>query len=1299
MVEEERRRAMEDFEPLPAYLHGETERKMVTSRPASTLFISNLPSSINEAGVANVFREFGDILNLFIIRNWRRPTNFCKVSFATRQEAANAIKEVDKQPPLFLNVAFERAREARDFQNDKEKARLKFGEECSSMFQKVEIEKEKISEKLIQAIAKGDGTVAMDSAPNKAMEDIYKVDCHNDAPIRLVKQNLIEKNISNFEGGSGNEKQSKEAEADIYKLAFKDLRVGTTNVEDKEPKAPSISSTNSECSAVFGQPLFVPYMVPSPCVQCNEPGRMLCSRCHVWYCSLDCQATNWPTHKEKCLPIQEEGGIVLLGEANRSSGTRLGKKHSLKVSQGKKSCLREKSTEKLEKDDSSEKRRDKSSATGNEDSNLGNVNIKLDDEEYKKTMSKIANESAVSKANDDDLSRSTKKLSIGEVKTEKLNRFPNAPPAVIVQESNIPVNEWTEIIQPVSSIESPAKFWIQPQFQQNLLKKLGDDLEKFTVTASDILLPEEEAFCLVECNACWARGQVIHLDHNTQFARVRLIDFGGEVKMKYNSLFHLPLFLAATPAMAVLVGMDGIGPPDGKDWTQENREAFKYYLCEDLAETDATRMWIKPVRYSDGIIFVAMRDHEANDLAELYVELGLAKRLNSRKELDDNMDKAEVKQAVNINASHSISSQSSREESEDLLLKQCNPSPPIIERLSVGNVYEFARVPGHPLSEFGATCHFDMKTYGYIYNQMQIEYLKPSSQGDQYFGPNHPPSLGDKVVVFSVLKSTYYRALVLNLPTQNHVEVLLVDVGDTEVVPMKDLFTMVGQAANEPEFPFLAVRFFSLNSLSSQAERAMTGDPTGKIRVVVENVSAGSAAVGVLNEANIVVARYRVESWQYLHPQVGQRFPTEISSNIANTVSRHKAVFVSQTKPVNIADGDTVFLRDFGKFACSGIVTPVTKPDTDSVLRVLKQTLAVCETLPRIDFPPQVGQILAVQKSEGRKMMRAEVVKVDVGKRRAMVRCLDFPDNLLLSWSNMTLIPHNCLSIPTQCLEMRLAGVPKIPRKQALSLLQPILTRLDQPLRLSYQHQDLSSPVIYLFEASGKSINDLIISCLKSIGGFSASNRESREEVVEASSRGKKEEILQVHSQMKQKESSVVSSKTKPVMSNLEYQPDNYLSLPIGKHEEIFVLHVEDSTHFCVCSQDAVDQLEILQEKLQEMSELLLHAVPSVSNVYLVHSQDGNWYRAVILKTRDQKCLAYFPDFGFKEIIHLQNVRGFHGEFYEYVSTVPFFASSCIIRKGVQVGENSNFVENIHVNDQFTIQIVKQAGGTYLIDM
>ena len=155
--------------------------------------------------------------------------------------------------------------------------------------------------------------------------------------------------------------------------------------------------------------------------------------------------------------------------------------------------------------------------------------------------------------------------------------------------------------------------------------------------------------------------------------------------------------------------------------------------------------------------------------------------------------------------------------------------------------------------------------------------------------------------------------------------------------------------------------------------------------------------------------------------------------------------------------------------------------------------------------------------------------------------------------------------------------------------------------------------------------------------------------------------------------------------------------ISIGKHEEIFVLHVEDSTHFCVCSQDAVDQLEILQEKLREMAELLLHAVPSVNNVYLVHSQDGNWYRAVILKTRDQKCLAYFPDFGFKEIIHVQNVRGFHGEFYEYVSTVPFFASSCIIRKGVS--EHANFEENIHVNDQFTIQIVKQDGGTYLIDM
>ena len=160
-------------------------------------------------------------------------------------------------------MVFERAREARDFQHDKERARLKFGDECSSMFQKVEKEKEKISEKLIKAIAEGDGTEtnAMGSAYNKTTEDIAKADI-SDNSIKLVKQNLIENNLGAFEVKNKNPNQSKDR---------------TVNVEDDEnrddeAKASSISSANSECAAVFGHPLFVPYIVPSPCVQCSELG-------------------------------------------------------------------------------------------------------------------------------------------------------------------------------------------------------------------------------------------------------------------------------------------------------------------------------------------------------------------------------------------------------------------------------------------------------------------------------------------------------------------------------------------------------------------------------------------------------------------------------------------------------------------------------------------------------------------------------------------------------------------------------------------------------------------------------------------------------------------------------------------------------------------------------------------------------------------------------------------------------------------------------------------------------------------
>jgi hypothetical protein len=47
------------------------------------------------------------------------------------------------------------------------------------------------------------------------------------------------------------------------------------------------------------------------CAQCNKPGVLRCTRCKVkFYCSSECQKTNWASHKRECKPSTEQSYII-----------------------------------------------------------------------------------------------------------------------------------------------------------------------------------------------------------------------------------------------------------------------------------------------------------------------------------------------------------------------------------------------------------------------------------------------------------------------------------------------------------------------------------------------------------------------------------------------------------------------------------------------------------------------------------------------------------------------------------------------------------------------------------------------------------------------------------------------------------------------------------------------------------------------------------------------------------------------------------------------------------------------------
>jgi len=246
------------------------EKKVAMSRPVFKLFIDKLPLSINESGVGNIFREFGEILYIYINKTSTRTTNWAKVSFATKDEANNAIKKVNGQPPLFLHVKLDQ--EVKIHQREgTQRAQLDFGLAAATVFEKLERKKQDIIDALL-------GNETNEEADNEK----FKVP---QGELQLLK------------------KENEKAESS-EKIPEKD---SSTNLKTKPAQNEDLQDRDDGSNHfTFGTPLLVPYIPPRPCIQCSKSGKILCSQCHAWYCSQACQINNWPTHKEGCRQIRRE---------------------------------------------------------------------------------------------------------------------------------------------------------------------------------------------------------------------------------------------------------------------------------------------------------------------------------------------------------------------------------------------------------------------------------------------------------------------------------------------------------------------------------------------------------------------------------------------------------------------------------------------------------------------------------------------------------------------------------------------------------------------------------------------------------------------------------------------------------------------------------------------------------------------------------------------------------------------------------------------------------------------------------
>ena len=93
--------------------------------PSYQLHVSGIPIGVTEAGVRNIFSPYGTVRDIEMPKKLNIPvpnsTTWARVTFATMDEAQNALENIHRRPPHHLNVMYalsneERARRAQEDQ-------------------------------------------------------------------------------------------------------------------------------------------------------------------------------------------------------------------------------------------------------------------------------------------------------------------------------------------------------------------------------------------------------------------------------------------------------------------------------------------------------------------------------------------------------------------------------------------------------------------------------------------------------------------------------------------------------------------------------------------------------------------------------------------------------------------------------------------------------------------------------------------------------------------------------------------------------------------------------------------------------------------------------------------------------------------------------------------------------------------------------------------------------------------------------------------------------------------------------
>lgn len=253
-----------------------------------TLYVTNMPYELNEEGLLEIFNYYGTVKSHFSRGNW------AYITYNTYRDAESAIRDLNGVPPLRMKVSFGK--------------RLKDDVGYNNI--SIPVTEKEPDVQSTKNVTTPNKSMTSTMERTKPSDVVNTLESNSGMLKPIAEQNRLPNGIckdadpyqcSNTLWTRGQYTVTPDGKRHVS------LGRGYSTYEIPEP----IPEIADHFNKVYEKRIFGLYEYGKDelqdkvgkCRVCSKLSKFFCERCHVFYCTKNCQVTDWPTHKIDCEAI------------------------------------------------------------------------------------------------------------------------------------------------------------------------------------------------------------------------------------------------------------------------------------------------------------------------------------------------------------------------------------------------------------------------------------------------------------------------------------------------------------------------------------------------------------------------------------------------------------------------------------------------------------------------------------------------------------------------------------------------------------------------------------------------------------------------------------------------------------------------------------------------------------------------------------------------------------------------------------------------------------------------------------